>query len=149
MVKMYMISKGDYIRDKQYSSHADSLYLTEPSKPRINIHEVPRSIEAQNRSPITLNIGDELTALTETNVTVDCPTSGVPRPTVTWTKDGRILRDDGRYTIQIDGSLVIDEASVEDSARYTCNADSINGQDSASSTVQIVGELHLPKSVKA
>ena len=110
---------------------------------------MPRSIEAQNRKPITLNIGDELTALTETNVIIECPTSGVPRPTVTWTKDGRILRDDGRYTIQMDGSLVIDEANVEDSARYTCNADSVNGQDSASSAVQIVGELHLPKSVKA
>jgi len=118
--------------------------LTEPSKPRINIHEVPKSIEAQNRSPLTLNIGDELTALTKTNVTIECPTSGVPRPTITWTKDGRILRDDGRYTIQIDGSLVIDEAKVEDSARFTCNADSINGQDSASSAVQIVGELNLP-----
>jgi len=110
---------------------------------------VPKSIEAQNRNPITLNIGDDLTALTKTNVTIDCPTSGVPRPTITWTKDGRILRDDGRYTIQIDGSLVIDEAEVEDSARYTCNADSINGQDSASSAVQIVGELNLLKSVKA
>ena len=102
---------------------------------------MPKAIEAQNRNPITLNIGDELTALTKTNVTIECPTSGVPRPTITWTKDGRILRDDGRYTTQLDGSLMIDEATMQDSARYTCNADSINGQDSASSTVQIVGEL--------
>ena len=106
---------------------------------------MPKSFEALNRSPITLNIGDDLTALTKTNVTIQCPTSGVPRPTVTWTKDGRILRDDGRYTVQTDGALVIDEANEEDSARYTCNADSVNGQDSASSKVQIVGELHLPK----
>lgn len=108
---------------------------------------MPKAIEAQNRNPIILNIGDELTALTKTNVTIECPTIGVPRPTIMWTKDGRILRDDGRYTIQVDGSLVIDDAKLQDSARYTCNADSINGQDSASSTVQIVGEINLPKSI--
>ena len=74
---------------------------------------MPKDIEAQNRNPIILNIGDELTALTKTNVTIECPTIGVPRPTITWTKDGRILRDDGRYTIQVDGSLVIDDAKLD------------------------------------
>ena len=119
------------------------MHLTEPSKPQINIPEQPSTIEAQNRSPITLTIGDDLTALTKTNITIKCPTSGVPRPKITWTKDGRILRENGRYTVQTDGSLAIDDADKEDSARYTCNADSVNGQDSASSTVRIVGELHF------
>ncbi|KAL9986930.1 hypothetical protein ACROYT_G001147 [Oculina patagonica] len=112
--------------------------ILEPSKPQINIPEDPTTIEAQNRSPITVSIGDDLTALTKTNVTIQCPTSGVPRPKITWTKDGRILRTDGRYTVQPDGALLIDDADKEDSARFTCNADNVNGQDSASSTVQIV-----------
>ena len=83
-----------------------------------------------------------MTALTNTSITVQCPTSGVPTPTVTWTKDGEDLPSGGsRYTVQDDGSLLIDEADEADTARYTCTADSVAGKDSASSMVEIVGKL--------
>ena len=97
-------------------------------------------IEAQDRSPISLSIGDDVTALTNTNITIQCPTSGVPTPTVTWTKDGEQVPGDGRYTVQDDGSLLISGAVEEDSARFTCIADSIIDKDRASSKVQIVGK---------
>ena len=97
-------------------------------------------IEAQDRSPISLSIGDDVTALTNTNITIQCPTSGVPTPTVTWTKDGEQVPGDDRYIVQDDGSLLISEAFEEDSAQYTCFADSIIGRDSVSSKVQIVGK---------
>ena len=97
-------------------------------------------IEAQDRSPISLSIGDDVTALTNTNITIQCPASGVPTPTVTWTKDGDQVPGDGRYAVQDDDSLLISEAVEEDSARYTCIADSVIGKDSASSKVQIVGK---------
>jgi len=97
-------------------------------------------IEAHDRSPITLSIGDDVKALTNTSITVQCPTSGVPTPTITWKKDGERVANDSRYTIQDDGSLLISDAVEEDSARYTCIAESIIGEDSASSEVQIVGK---------
>ena len=87
-----------------------------------------------------MSIGDDVTAPTNTNITIQCPTSGVPTPTVTWTKDGEQVHGDGRYTVQDDGSLLIGETDIEDSARYTCTADSVTGKDSASSTVQIIGK---------
>jgi len=87
-----------------------------------------------------LFIGDNVTALTNTRITIQCPTSGVPTPTVTWTKDNQEITDDGRYTVQDDGSLLISEADEEDTARYTCTADSVTGEDSASSTVQVIGK---------
>ena len=102
--------------------------------------ETPKTIEAQDRSPITLNIGDNVTALTNTRITIQCPTSGVPKPTVIWTKDGQEILSGGRYTFQDDGSLLINVADEKDSARYTCTADSVAGKDNASSTVQIVGK---------
>ena len=100
----------------------------------------PKAIEAQNQSPLTMTIGDNVTALTNTSITIQCPTSGVPTPTVTWTKDDQEIPSEGRYMVQDDGSLLISEADEEDSARYTCIADSVGGKDSASSTVQIVGK---------
>ena len=114
--------------------------FTGPSKPKVKIPEKPRMIEAQDESPITLIIADNVTALVNTSITIQCPNSGVPTPTITWTKDSEQISNEGRYTIQGDGSLLISEAAEEDSARYTCTADSNAGKDSASSTVQIVGK---------
>ena len=88
-----------------------------------------------------MTIGDNVTALANTSITIQCPSSGVPTPTVTWSKDGQEIHSGGRYTVQDDGSLMISKADLKDSAQYTCTADSIAGKDSASSTVQIVGKL--------
>ena len=114
--------------------------LTGPSKPKVNIPGKSKTIEAHDRSPITLIIGDNVTALTNTSITIQCPTSGVPTPTVTWTKDGQDIPDGGKYIVRGDNSLVISEADLQDDARYTCTADSVAGQDSASTEVQIVGK---------
>ena len=86
-------------------------------------------------------IADNVAALTNTSITIQCPISGVPIPTVTWEKDGQEIANDGRYTIQGDSSLLIKDALEEDTARYSCTAESVAGKDSASSTVQIVGKL--------
>ena len=88
-----------------------------------------------------MTIGDNVTALTNTSITIQCPTSGVPTPTVTWIKDGKEIPSEGRYTVQDDGSLLISEADEEDNARYMCTADNVAGRDSASSTVKVVGKL--------
>ena len=87
-----------------------------------------------------MTIGDNVTALTNTSITIQCPTSGVPTPTVTWTKDGQDIPDGGKYTVRVDNSLLISESDVKDDARYTCTADSVAGKDSASTEVEIVGK---------
>ena len=115
-------------------------FSTEPSKPVINVSDKPKTVEAKDRIPITVTIADNVTALANTSITIQCPTSGVPTPTVTWRKDNQEITNDGRYTVQDDGSLLIGETDIEDSARYTCTADSVTGKDSASSTVQIIGK---------
>ena len=120
--------------------HISTVHYIEPSKPVINISGTPRTIEAKDRSPITLIIGYNVTALTNTSITIQCPTSGVPTPTITWTKHGQEITNNGRYTVQDDDSLLISKAAGEDSARYTCTADGVTGKDNVSSTVQIVGK---------
>ena len=111
-----------------------------PSKPMVKISDKPTTVEAQDRSPITLTIGDNVTALTNTSITIQCPTSGVPTPTITWTKDGQEIPSGGRYKVQDNGSLVISGTYEEVGARYTCTANNVAGKDSASSTVQVLGK---------
>ena len=82
-----------------------------------------------------------MTALTNTNITIQCHASGVPAPTVTWSKDGKVVNSKGSYTVKDDGLLLINGAAHEDSTRYTCTVDNAAGTDSASSTVRIVGKI--------
>lgn len=105
----------------------------------------PHTIEVQDRSPITFTIGENVTALTRTIITIQCNASGVPTPTVTWTKDGLRIPNADRYTVQDDGSLLIAGSREGDSAKYTCTATSVAGKDSASGTVQILGKLSTYK----
>ena len=119
------------------------LVFIAPSKPLVKASSDPKTIEAQDRSPVTLPIGDNVTALSNTSVTIECPTTGVPKPIVTWTKNGQKIFSGGRYLVQDDGSLLITEADEEDNARYTCSANNVAGKDSASSNVTIVGKLCL------
>ena len=109
----------------------------------MKIPDNPTVLEAKDRSPISLSIGDNVTALTNTSITIQCPTSGVPTPTVTWTRDGQEISNGEKYKVQNDGSLVISVADENDSGQYTCTADSIAGKDSVSSTVQVKGLYFL------
>ena len=114
-------------------------YLPEPSMPLVKTSSVSKTTEAQDRSPIRLNIGDNVTALTNTSITIKCPISGLPTPTATWTRDGQKISSEGRYKVQDDSSLLINGANMEDNARYTCIAENVAGKDSASSTIQVLG----------
>ena len=81
-----------------------------------------------------------MTALINTSITIQCPTNGVPPPTVTWTKDDQEIPSGGRYKVQDDGSLVISKADEKYNAQYTCTSSNVAGNSSASSIVQIVGK---------
>lgn len=115
-------------------------FSSDPVKPSIISSEVPKSLEAKDFSPIVVTIGDNMTALTNTSITIQCPTNGVPPPTVTWTKDGLEIPSGGRYKVQDDGSLVISKADEKDNAQYTCTSSNVAGNSSASSSVKIVGK---------
>ena len=118
-------------------SFTTTLLSLEPSKPVIKIPGKPSTTEAQDRNPITLNIGDNVTALTSTSITIQCSTSGAPRPSVTWMKDDQSIPSGGRYSTKNDGSLLIASSRQADSAKYTCTAINVAGEDRTSSTVRI------------
>ena len=128
--------------DRGVSNIVHVLFV-EHSEPSVGTANESKTIEAHHLSPITIIIGDNVTALTKTSITIQCPTSGVPTPTVTWTKDGQQIPNGGKYKVQEDGSLVINEADGDDNGQYTCTADSVAGKDSKSSMVKINGKMVL------
>uniref|UniRef100_A0A3Q1K5W9 Ig-like domain-containing protein n=1 Tax=Anabas testudineus TaxID=64144 RepID=A0A3Q1K5W9_ANATE len=56
-------------------------------------------------------------------VELPCVASGVPQPTITWTKDGK------RYPVSSDGSLALRNVELENEGTYTCTATNTAGRD--------------------
>ena len=90
---------------------------------------------------MTMNIGDNVTAASNTTITIRCPVSGVPTPSVTWAKDGVEIISGEEFVITDNNSLVIKGAGIEDNAKYTCLVQSEFGKDSISSIVRIKGQF--------
>ena len=86
-----------------------------------------------------MNIGDNVTAASNTTITIRCPVRGVPTPSVTWTKDGVEIISGDEFVITNNNSLVIKGAGIKYNAKYTCLVQSEFGKDDFSSIVQIKG----------
>ena len=89
-----------------------------------------------------MNIGDNVTAASNTSITIRCPVSGIPTPFVTWEKDGVPLKDEEKVSVRGD-SLLIRGVEVEDSAKYTCRVGNVAGMDKLSSIIKIIGWFYI------
>ena len=92
-------------------------------------------------SLVKMNVGDNVTAASNTTITIRCPVSGVPKPSVTWQRNGIQITEGSRFSIGYDNTLVIKGAISPDSSKYTCTVQSEFGKDNTSSTVLIIGML--------
>ena len=93
------------------------------------------------REKVTANIGDNVTLLDDSTMTLECNVKGNPRPVITWTKSGRLLTNGGRIGINEKlKSLTITNVVEEDKGLYVCSASNIRGSVSASSTVEVIGK---------
>ena len=106
----------------------------------IEVPKTGRIIPVGDGSPVTINIGDNVTAASNTTITIRCPVSGVPTPSVSWTKRGVEIIPGDEFTITEDNSLVIEGAKVEDISKYTCSVQNKFGKDDMSSNVDITGQ---------
>ncbi|RCN41236.1 hypothetical protein ANCCAN_12803 [Ancylostoma caninum] len=73
-------------------------------------------------------IGNPL-AIVERNIYLECPVSGIPQPTVSWTKDGNPVDvSDSRIVFaQNNQTFGIEGVRASDQARYTCVASNKGG----------------------
>lgn len=70
-------------------------------------------------------------------VELPCMVTGVPQPTLAWTKDGKT------FSASADGSLVLRDVGLDDEGTYTCTATNTAGRDEARVQVLVQGWFHL------
>ncbi|XP_073903349.1 hemicentin-1 isoform X3 [Castor canadensis] len=72
-------------------------------------------------------------------VTLLCQSDAVPPPTLTWLKDGRpLLKKPGLTVSENESVLKIEDAQVQDTGRYTCEARNVAGKTEKNYNVNIL-----------
>lgn len=83
---------------------------------------------------------DDVTVTKGGDVTLQCAAEGVPRPAITWLKDGRPIAGQQRAVIQNEGRMLqIKDAKVSDTGRYTCIAVNVAGQADRKHDISVHG----------
>ena len=93
----------------------------------------------ESREPVSIRVGQTLSLLSGTKVSIECPVSGVPKPDVTWSQGESKLITDRRVLIK-DSVLVFDKITGGDAGVYLCRAVNIAGNVVASSLVKVTGK---------
>lgn len=112
--------------------------LLEPLEPIIPPPQ--GSISSDDHKRVTAGVGSKIDALKGATITITCEVKGVPKPKVSWTKDGQNISPDERMVLGSNGTLIIRDSSLEDSGNYTCTASSRSGQTSSTSPVAVSGK---------
>ncbi|XP_068809627.1 hemicentin-1 isoform X4 [Struthio camelus] len=92
-----------------------------------------KRIDLQVLVPPTIAPGHtNITVTVNVQTTLPCETTGIPRPAISWTKNGHLLHVDqnqSMYRLLSSGSLVIISPTVDDTAVYECSVSNDAGED--------------------
>lgn len=114
--------------------------LLDEEKPQITRPHKPRTISPHGKGPVNATIGDNVTILTNTDLTIDCPSTGSPRPTYSWSKDGEKIKLGINFFLLPNGTLIIKKVSMDESGTYKCTVENIAGNASEITQVLAVGK---------
>lgn len=90
-------------------------------------------------------VSDDVAVTKGGDVSLQCAAEGVPRPAVTWLKDGRPISGQHRAKILNEGRLLqIKNVKVSDTGRYTCVAVNTAGQADSRHDISVHGMGYVP-----
>lgn len=73
-------------------------------------------------------------------MSLQCAADGVPRPAITWLKDGRPITGQHSAKVLNEGRLLqIKDAKVSDTGRYSCIAVNVAGQADSRHDISVHG----------
>ena len=96
---------------------------------------------------ITTSTATEVKVVMLDDITLTCTATGIPPPTITWSKDSTAITHDAvKYSISSnDMSLTIHNMIDTDNGRYSCLAQNVDGTDSREFTLSVIGMQQLLK----
>lgn len=90
---------------------------------------------------LTENLPSRTEVVENEPVSLVCPVTGSPPPTVVWYKDGNQIDDsDEGYSLSTDGTLIVMNVDVNDEGLYKCVATNDVGSVAREVTVDVHGK---------
>ncbi|XP_038047057.1 myosin light chain kinase, smooth muscle-like isoform X3 [Patiria miniata] len=119
------------------------------AEPPQNLHHQPRRSSLQSASqapkPPEFILRPRSTHITPPETaSFSCMVKGFPAPDVTWKKNTKVLKDEGRFEIYQDGGehfLEIYDTVEEDAGRYTCVLANELGKTTSSANIALRGKV--------
>ncbi|XP_069781445.1 ADAMTS-like protein 1 [Narcine bancroftii] len=115
-------------------SRSTNVAVTEKPIIRMSKHDLVNI----NSTSVSVDVGSVVIARLGANITIKCQVNGVPKPSVTWTKEQAPLGSNVQF-LQ-DGSLSIIKAAPVNQGLYSCSV--LNAQGQATAATNLI--LHDP-----
>jgi len=120
-------------------------YISDEKSVSIDIGNAKLDTSDSNK-PVEIQVGDTLTVLSGTDVTIRCPVKGIPVPYVLWRFKGeRIESGDrkGQYRLENSNTVLqISQVQQDIAGQYECIATNLGGADRAATTINVVGKAY-------
>lgn len=88
-------------------------------------------------------VSDDVAVTKGGDVSLQCAAEGIPKPAITWLKDGRPVSGQQRAKILNEGRLLqIRNVKVSDTGRYTCVAVNAAGQADSRQDISVHGRCY-------
>jgi len=88
----------------------------------------------------TTYFGDNVIILQGSELSIKCPTEGIPEPTVSFFYNGKLLRSGGRLTVDVRQQFIrIKDLKLLDTGTFTCVAKNIRGEDRENTVLEVLG----------
>lgn len=84
--------------------------------------------------------GDHDVQIGERSVRLECRARGIPTPVISWSRNGIVLAPNPRYTVTVDGTLIIQNIERSDFGTYRCDASNDLGKISTTAQIRINGK---------
>lgn len=113
----FMIDSVQRDRDQgMYQCRASNQHGTSFSSAQLRILDLrPKG----DKDPMPLNIQ----AMVDQNVSIPCYIEAIPRPTISWKKEGQLFDDRSRIKVAPNGLLTISRVRISDQGNYECTAE--------------------------
>ncbi|XP_065811778.1 hemicentin-1 [Labrus bergylta] len=145
--RQLQISSAERIDTGSYTCTASSTAGTTSKEYNLQVYVRPSIRNSEGNS-------DDIAVTKGGDVTLQCAAEGVPRPAITWLKDGRPITGQHGAKVLNEGRLLqLKDAKVSDTGRYTCIAVNVAGQADSKHDISvhvppsIIGQVNFPENV--
>ncbi|KAK3563805.1 hypothetical protein QTP86_034530, partial [Hemibagrus guttatus] len=135
----HLVLSTGTLRISRVAPHDQGQYECQAVNPIGSVRAAVQLNIQQRVTPVFTNAPRDMTVESGNDVQIPCSAHGEPTPVITWNKDGVQVTESGKFHINTDGYLEVNDVGLADGGRYECVARNSIGQSFVSMvlTVQV------------